>query len=353
MTERAALAGVTLAAGLALLAAAALAPEPVAAGPRPPPDPIRVRFATIAPEKTPWADQLLDIKHRIERESGGRIKISMLLGGGPYPGEQDMVRDLRRGKLQAGAFSGGAVASLVPELQVLELPYLFRDEAEADFVIDEVLGPALAKAAEREGFVLAIWGENGWRSIGTSARAGPVRKPEDLAGLKVRAQEMPLHVDFWKALGATAVEIPLAETLAAIETGVIDGFDQTPLYATAAGWHTRIKYFSLTDHIYQPGIVVYNKRFFDSLPDDLKKVMLGDPATERTRSRKGVRAMNAELLAGFGEEGIEVIALSTEEKAAFQRLSLPVREEYGKRFGDLYRKAQDALAARRARTKTE
>lgn len=347
MTRRALIAGVALAGAVALLLAGLVSPEPVAAGP--PPDPIRIRFATIAPEKTPWADQLLDIKHRIERESGGRLKISMLLGGGPYAGEQDMVRDLRRGKLQAGAFSGGAVASLVAELQVLELPYLFRDGDEAYFVIDEVLGPSLEKAAEREGLVLAIWGENGWRSIGTSARAGPVRKPEHLAGLKVRAQELPLHVDFWKALGASAVEIPLAETLAAIETGVIDGFDQTPLYATAAGWHTRIKYFSLTDHIYQPGIVVYNKRFFDSLPDDLKKVVLGDPPAERVRSRAGVRAMNAELLEAFKGEGIEVISLTKEEKDAFQSLSLPVQEEYGKRFGDLYRRALDALAARRAR----
>jgi TRAP-type C4-dicarboxylate transport system substrate-binding protein len=337
----------TFALGVGLAACACLALSRPPADAAPPPDPIRLRFATIAPEKTPWADQLLDIKRRIEKESGGRIKISMLLGGGPYPGEQEMVKDLRRGKLQAGAFSTGAIASLVPELQVLELPYLFKDTGEADYIIDQVLGEPLKRAFEREGLVLMIWGENGWRSIGTCG--GAVRKPEDLKDLRVRAQEQPLHVAFWSAIGATAVEIPISETLGALETGVIAGFDQTPLFATAAGWHAKIKHFTLTRHIYQAGAVVYNKLFFDSLPADLQKVVVGDPEAEKKRSRAGVRAMTADLLVEFGATGIEVVDLAEAEREAFRRLAVPVQERFGKEIGgDLYKRAKEALEAYRA-----
>ncbi len=336
--------GATLAMVVLAASLAAAFPPP----PPPPPETIRLRFGTIAPEGTPWGDQLKRIKKRIEAESGGRIKVALFLDA-RLGGEKEMLKDLKRGKLQGGGFSSGAVATVIaPELQVLELPFLFQDEGEADHLIDEVLGADLAKSLEERGVFLAIWGENGWRSIGTRDR--PVRKPEELAGMKFRAQEAPVHLAFWKALGATAVPIATDEVPSALETGVIQGFDQTPLYAAAAGWHNSIRYFTLTQHIFQPALVVYNKRFLESLPEDLRAIVLANLRQESIDNRASVREDTKVILEEFAAAKIELIELSAEEREAFRKRAQPIYDEIKPTVGSaLLDKARQGLDEYRKR----
>jgi tripartite ATP-independent transporter DctP family solute receptor len=313
-----------------------------------PPEPIRIACGTIAPEGTPWSEQIIEIKQRIERESGGRVRLALFFGG-RRGSEADMLTELRRGKLQAAALSNGIVTTVVPECAVLEMPFFFRDSAEADHVIDEVVGQDLATKMAEKGIVLSLWAENGWRSIGTRKRA--VRAPEDIKGLKVRAQESEINKAFWNALGAAPTPIPLNEVLPALETGVIEGFDQTPVYMCAAGWHAQIKYYTLTEHMYQPACLVFNKRFIESLPEDLQKIVLGDGRAEAVKNRTRVRAAAKELLKDLAAQKIEVIALTEAEKDAFRKRVEPLykdlRETVGPALFDKVRAALDSYRARR------
>ena len=315
--------------------------------PAAPPDTIRLGYATIAPEGTPWADQLIEIKQRIEKESGGRVKVALFLGG-RLGSEKEMLADLRRGKIQGAGLSNGVIASEVPEFSVLELPFLFRSNAEADHVIDDVVGDELVAKAAEKGLTLAFWAENGWRSVATRKKA--VRKPEDLSGMRVRAQEVESNVELWKALGAQPTQIPLNDVRSALETGVIDGFDQTPVYMVAAGWHTQIKFYTLTEHNYQPAVCVYNKRFIESLPDDLKKIVLADPHREALENRRRVRAVAEDVVKGLTDVKIEVIRLSDAEKEAFRARAEPVYKlSTGASSTELLQKVQKALEEYRAK----
>jgi len=347
--SRAAILGGALSAALALAAAVVLPSGE--AGAAPPPDPIRLAFGSIVPEKTPWADELQEIKSRVEKESGGRMKVAMFLGG-RRGSENDMLAEVRRGKLQGAALSTGSVAAEVPELQALEYPFLFQDGDEVDAVLEGPIGDALVAKVEEKGLVMSIWGENGWRSIGTRTRA--VTSVADVKGLKVRAQESRINVAFWKSLDAAATQIPLNEVLPAIKTGVIDGFDQTPLYMTAAGWHGEIQHFTLTEHSYQGGCVIYNKRFVDSLPEDLRELVLRDRVKQGRRNRQNVRALSSELAVEFEKNKITVHRLTEAQRAPFRDATKVVYEQdFGPETGKLVREIRSFLEARRVKKAKE
>lgn len=326
---------------LAVLFATALHAEPP-----PPPDPIRISFGSIVPEGTPWADELVEIKGRLERDGGGRVKVSLFLGG-RRGSENDMLAEVRRGKLQAVAISTGALAAEVPELQCLEFPYLLRTPGEVDAVLDGPIGQKLVKKAEEKGLVLATWGENGWRSIAT--RAKPVRTPDDLKDVRVRAQESRINVAFWNALGAAPTQIALPDVMTALKTTVIDGFDQTPVYMTAAGWHTEIQHFALTEHSYQGGVIVYNKRFLDGLPEDLRRIVLTDAEVQGRRNRANVRKLAVEIVRELEASGLEVHRPAERELEAFRERTKVVYGQFkDTEVGALVAEIQAFLAARRA-----
>ena len=322
-------------AALALLSAAAIAAGPV-----------EVRFVSIAPEGTPWSEQMTAMKNRVEKESGGRIQFKLYLGG-QLGGEVETLRSLQRGRVQAWGGSVGALAGLVPELQLLELPYLFRTLDEADYVLDEVLFAPYADLMAKKGLALQSWNENGWRHIGSKEK--PILAPADAKGLKVRSQPSPIHLRMWKALGANPVAISVPEVLTSLQTGVVDAFDNSPLFTTATSWHTAIKHFALTQHMYQPGALVFNKGFLDKLPEDLRKILLGDAKAEAIAGRTGVRALEPEVLKLMESEGVKVYRLDAAQRQAFAAVLEPVHAEFAKTVGaDLLSKAKAALAKYRA-----
>jgi tripartite ATP-independent transporter DctP family solute receptor len=328
----------TVFASLLLSASLAVADEPVV-----------LKMATVAPEGTPWAEQLQAYKARVEKESGGRIKVKPFLGG-TLGDENSTVAETRRGTIAMWGGSTGALGSVVPELQVLELPYLFRTPEEADHILDNVLLDDFKKLLADRGYVLLFWAENGYRSLGT--KFGFVKTPADLKGRKMRSQESSVHLETYRALGASPVPIPVTEVLTALQTGVADGFDNTPLFAFAASWYQGVKFYTVTDQIYQPGAVLISKKVFDTLAPDLQKIVLGDPVAQAKEGRIGVRALTPLLLQNFSNAKVAVYKLTDAEKAEFAKQTLPGHQKFlqgeGKAAGPLYEKAQKALAALRA-----
>lgn len=312
------------------LVALALALLAIFAPSAPAGDEIVIKFGTVAPDDTPWSAQLKDIKARVEAESKKKITVKLKLGG-MLGGELEMLEQMQQGRIQGGGFSSAAVATVVPELELIELPYLFESDEEADFILDTVLFQPMSEALLKKGFVLAAWGENGWRGIGTKTKA--IHAPADLQGLKIRSQESQIHLATWAALGANAKPIGIPEVLSALQTGVVDGFDNTPLFAAATEWYTTIKFFTVSNHIYQPGVVIYGKAFFDGLAPDLQKIVLGDAAAESKRGRAAVRKMNQELIDKFKTQKIEVSVLGADEKAMFKEATRKVRDDFRARPG--------------------
>ena len=293
-----------------------------------------MNFATVAPDNTPWSDQLRGVEKRIERESEGRIQVKLFMGGS-LGSEIETIQDVARGeRIQGGGFSTGAVGEAmdIPILTMIELPYLFSTNEQADAVLDEVLYEPTKAALEAKGFTLGGWAENGWRNFATK---GPASTAEQLAKFKMRAQENPVHLDMYKMLGVQAVAKPTSEVLPALNTGIVDGFDNTALFSLAAGWIEPVTHYTLSKHIYQPAAVVYSKTFVDRMPPDLRKIVIGDPFAESKRGRTAVRSLEGELLETIKSMGISVVELSVAERNALKAKTRAVHKSFLANHQDL------------------
>jgi len=290
-----------------------------------------VRVATVAPEGTPWEKQLKAFKKYAEKESGGRIKVKMFMGGS-LGGEKALVRRVAQGSLEVFGGSAGAMGSLVDEMNVIESPFLFKDFAQADKVLDGPTKKLVTSILDKKGFVFAEWAENGFRSWFTKDK--PIRTPADLKGLRMRAQESAVHIDTYKAFGASPVPIDITNVLTSLQTGVVDGFDNTPLYTFAASWYQAVKHATMSQHCYQPGVVVMSKRWFATLPPDLQKVLASIPASMEQEGRKDVRTMDPILVDNLKRAGVDVYTPTETELAAFKKVTAKVADEAAKKSGD-------------------
>lgn len=278
----------------------------------------RVKLASVAPSGTPWADVMYKIQKRINSESDGKYNVKVYPGG-QLGGENEILAGVRRGRIEFAGLTTGAVANVVPELNVLEMPYLFDDIKQADCVLDNHLMDPVSKLLEAKGMVFVSWAENGFRSIGVKGKA--VKVPSDLQGMKVRSQEAKTHLAFWRSVGASGIPIAIPEVLPALQTGVVNGFDNTPLFTMAAEWQTTIDNFTFTKHIYQPAVIVVSKNFYDKQPADGKKIILGERNSLAYDVRKGVRALDGRLISVLKKTGVKIYNPSSSELAQWKAAS--------------------------------
>ena len=312
----------------ACLSAAALFASPVSTGAQ---DPIDVKIATVAPEGTPWEKQLRSVKRYLIEQTHGRVRVKMFMGGS-LGGEKALVRRTSQGSIQVFGGSTAALGSLVPELNVIESPYLFRSTEAADRALDkaEVI-EKVSRAVERRGFKFGFWAENGFRSWFT--REKQIRSPADLRGLRMRSQEAQVHLQTYRALGATPVPIDVTNVLTSLQTGAVDGFDNTPLFAFATSWYQAAKHLNLSQHSYQPGIIVYSKRWYDGLPDDVKRALDTVPQSLVESGRNNVRRMDPVLLQNLERYGIQVHRPSATERQAFVQATRNVAAQVARKAG--------------------
>jgi TRAP-type transport system periplasmic protein len=294
----------------------------------------KVKFGSVIPKDSPWETGLNEYFRHAEAKSGNKLKFKSYMGG-QLGGEVEMIKSVSMGTLEAGAFTTAAIAEAMslPQLQVFELPFLFESDAEADAVMDAMFKP-MSDLMAKKGLILIMWGTNGWRSFG--ARNKPITKPADLKGMKMRSQESEVYINFYKALGATPVPISTPDVLVSLKSGMVDGYDQTPIFSVSTGWVTASKHFTLSKHIYQPGAIVVSKRFYDKLPEDAKQAILSSASRVnfQKRTNKYVRDDDAEITStlesGFG---VKLVTLSEAERNNFKKVTSPVYAQMEPKIG--------------------
>lgn len=290
-------------------------------------DPIWMNVGTVAPDNTPWAQQLQEMKRRVEADSGGRLRMRLFLGS--PDGELSLARQCQDGQFEAVGVSTAALTGLVPQMGVLELPYLFNNLEEADRIIDNVLYNEFSQILGRNGLKLFIFSENGLRNFAT--QGVEIHVPGDLGSLQMRSQEAWIHEEMYNALGGNPVRIPVPEVITALNTGNVQGFDNTPLFAFAASWHQGIDTWTVSDHIYQPAVIVYNLEWFEALPADLQQLAMDNMEAETNSSRRLIRAITPALLQNLENAGINVYHMTDEEKAVFREATRGVHQMFRER----------------------
>lgn len=290
-------------------------------------EPIWMNVGTVAPDNTPWAQQLQEMKRRVEADSGGRLRMRLFLGN--PDGELSLARQCQDGQYEAVGVSIGAIAGVVPQMGVLELPYLFNSLEEADRIIDNVLYEPASQILAENGYKLYIFSENGLRNFAT--QGVEIHSPADLSSLQMRSQELWIHEETYNALGGNPVRIAVPEVITALNTGNVQGFDNTPLFAFAASWYQGIDTWTVSDHIYQPAVIVYNLEWFQSLPADLQQIVMANLEGETESGRRLIRAITPALLQNLENTGINVYHMTDEEKAVFREATRSVHQLFRER----------------------
>ncbi len=267
----------------------------------------------------------------VETKSGGKIKVK-IFAGGTLGGEQQVASAMQGGTVEASSMAPAQLVGMIKEFVVLDFPFAFANEKEADFVLDGPVGKKLMDKLPEKGLVGLGYMEQGYRSITNSKR--PVTRLEDIQGLKIRTILNPLYIDMLNALGANAVPMPFPELYTALETKAVDGQENPFATAEASKLYEVQKYFSTTRHIYNPQMMLVSKKFWDQLSADERKI-LQDSATEAcVYQRKVARDMSEASRQALVKHGMQVNDLAPAELARMRDKVKPVIDKYSAQVGE-------------------
>ena len=286
---------------------------------------LKVKVCTVTPEGTPWEQTAKEVFNHIREDSDGQVKLKVYWSGAKGE-EPECLQKVLKNKLQMYAGTGSGVAALVPEMEVLDMPFVWDSTEQADFVIDNFLTEPMRALLAKNGLVFYQWGENGWHGFGS--KGNPIKTPEDLKGFKMRVQPSTIHPIVWKEFGAEAHAIHPGEVIDGLADGKITGFSHTPLYAFAAGWQSQITHFTVSKHLYQPGLILYGKTFFDGLEPRLQKILTANAKEDAAHGRALVRKLAPQLIENLRSYGIKLYELSPTERAAFAPMAKKARAAY-------------------------
>ena len=271
---------------------------------------------------------------KLEAATSGRIKLQMFPGA-VLGEEKEAVEQTQLGAIQIARISLGVIGPIVPEVNVFNMPFVFRDVAHMRKVIDGDVGADLLdKVTKSSSRLVALgWMDGGSRSLYTKK---PVRSPADLKGQKIRMMGNPLFVDTMNAMGGNGISMAYGEVFTSLQTGVIDGAENNPpSYFTANHYTTPAKYYAQTNHLIIPEIFVMSKVTWDKLtPADqalVKKFAREAQLEQRVLWDKSVEDYSAKLKAA----GVEFI---TVDQKPFYDATAPVRAKYGVQLADLMKR---------------
>jgi len=261
----------------------------------------------------------------VEQKSGGKIKVrefpSSSLGS-----ESQQQSALQGGTQEMMSASTTTLVGIVKEFGVLDFPFLFANEREADALLDGPIGKRLLDRLPEHRLVgLAYW-ENGFRNVTNSKR--PITKPEDLAGLKIRVMQNPVYLETFKAVDANPVPMAFGELFTALETKTVDAQENPYSIILGNKFNEVQKYLSITRHSYNAFIVLMSRQFWDKLSPTEQKIMQEAAVEARTYERQVARAAANKDLEELKAKGMQVNELAPAEVARMRELLKPVSEKF-------------------------
>lgn len=212
-------------------------------------------------------------KKEMEQKSNGRVRVD-LFSGGQLGGERDLTEGIQAGTLDLGIITFGVAANFAPELSIFGLPFLFRDSQHYQTVVNGQIGKDLAKKILEKNTGLRIMGYTGPVFRVPFTKQKPLTGPADLKGLKIRTMEVPVHMEAYKALGASPVPIAYPELYTALQLGTVDGAEN----AIATIYTDKL--FEQAKYVYKVPVVVnglvwiFSEKRFQKLPKDVQDLII-------------------------------------------------------------------------------
>lgn len=287
------------------------------------------KAATMTPKDhmyTMGAQRFADL---IKERTNGRIQITVYPDGQLGKGERELLEALQQGTVDIYVGSTGPIGGFSPSMLIVDIPFLFRDYAHVDKVLDGPIGRQLLDDLEKANLKgLAFW-ENGFRNLTNSKR--PVKTPEDAKGLKIRTMENQVHILAWRTVGVIATPMAWGEVYGALQQKTVDGQENpVPVIYTSKLYEVQ-KYLSLTQHVYSPAPIIMSLKKWQSMPKEDQELFLKTALEVAPWQRKLGRDNEEKMLSELEKKGMVVIR--DVDKQAWQKAMQPAFDEFYKRFG--------------------
>lgn len=301
-----------------------------------------MKVAQLLPESHPTTEAMRGFKQRAEELAGGALEVR-LFPNGQIGNAVEVVELCRMGNIEAGVVSTAVLSDYVPELTVTTLPFVFQSTAHQYAAMDGEPGRWMREAMAERGLLAAAFFDAGTRNIMTRPR--PVRTPDDLRGLKIRAMPSAALQSAIEQLGASAQPMSMGEVYSALQTQVIDGWENNPATCLAYSmYETGCIHFSWTRHVAIPDVLMVSRRWLEALPAGLRRAVEQAAAETQTRQRRLWQEREGEAIARLKAAGMKFYDVENALFAAkFTDFYQPYIDRLGPRFEQILRGIQ-ALA---------
>jgi tripartite ATP-independent transporter DctP family solute receptor len=299
-------------------------------------DKIALKASDVHPEGYPTVEAVENLGKKLAAATNGRLSVqmyaSMQLGG-----EKETIEQTQLGAIQMVRCSVGTLGPVVDEINVFNLPFLFRDLAHMRKVVDGQIGQDLLESVTKNDAAKLVglcWMDAGARSFYDTKH--PIKSLGDLKGLKIRVIGNPIFVDMANALGANGVAMGYDQVFSALQTGVVDGAENNPPSFVFDNHYQVAKFYSLSQHLIVPEMLVYSKRGWEQLSSDDQALMRKLAREAQADARVLWDKKEADAFERMKAANIEVDPI--DDKKPFQDAVKPVWDKYGAKFADMIKR---------------
>jgi tripartite ATP-independent transporter DctP family solute receptor len=296
------------------------------------------KASDVQPPGYPTVAATENLGKKLEGATNGRLSVqmypSMQLGG-----EKETIEQTQIGAIQMLRVSVGSMGPIVDDINVVNMPFLFKNTAHAQKMMDGPIGQELLDkitASPNAGLVALCWMDAGARSLYNTKRS--IKTIEDLKGLKFRVIGNPIFVDMMNALGGNGVAMGYDQVFSALQTGVIDGAENNPPSYVFSNHYTAAKYYSLTEHLIIPEVLVFSKKAWTQLSADDQNLIKKFAREAQLEERELWNKYETQAMDKAKAAGCQIVEIS--DKTPFQNAVKPVWDKYGPKYQDTIKRIQ-------------
>jgi tripartite ATP-independent transporter DctP family solute receptor len=320
--------------GAALGAAATLPPMPSASAQAK----AVFKASDVQPLGYPTVAATESLGKKLEAATGGRLSVQMFASA-QLGGEKETIEQTQIGAIQMLRVSAGALGPIVDDINVVNMPFLFKNMVHAEKMMDGEIGQDLLDkitANANAGLVALCWMNAGARSIYNTKK--PVKSIDDLKGMKIRVIGNPIFIDMMNALGGNGVAMGYDQVFSSLQTGVIDGAENNPPSYVFSNHYTAAKYYSLTEHLIIPEVLLFSKKAWSALSADDQGLIKKFAREAQVEERELWNKYEQQAMEKAKAAGCEIVAIA--DKAPFQNAVKPVWDKYGPKYQDMIKRIQ-------------
>jgi tripartite ATP-independent transporter DctP family solute receptor len=320
----------------AVLFAAATA---VAAGPALAQQKLVLKASDVHPPGYPTVVAVESIGKKLEKATNGRLSVAM------YPsmqlgGEKEAIEQAQVGAIAFARVSVGTLGPVVDDLNVFNMPYVFRNTVHMQHVIDGPIGQEMLDKVTNsgKGLVGLAWMDAGARNFYDTKK--PIKTIADLKGMKIRVMGNPIFVDMANSMGANGVPMGYDQVFTSLQTGVVDGAENNPPSFVFDNHYQVAKFYTVDEHLIVPEMLVFSKKIWDTLSKDDQALLVKYSKEAQQEERKLWDVYETQAMDKAKAAGIQIIQVSAADKKAFQDAVKPVWDKYGPKYADIIKRIQ-------------